>query len=247
MFFFDRPYYLIILALQAICVIHCIRKGNQNNWIWLIVFLPVIGCLIYFFSEIATRHQVRSISTGVSGMIRPTLSIRKLEENLRFSDTFANRMALADACLAKGETERAIRIYEESLTGAFAENEHGMMQLIRAYYREKRYDEVIRLARKIRHLPQFNRSEANIFYAMSLGSAGHPEEAEKEFLAMKGKYSNFEARYYYSLFLQRNERPEEARQVLTDIKNEIPQLSAVERRHNRAWLPLAKEALKKNT
>jgi len=245
MFLFSTTFYIITIILQGICVFHCIRKGNQQNWLWLIIFLPLIGCVIYIFSEILTRNQLRSVSSGVSEIIRPSGSVRKLEENLRFSDTFNNRIALADAYLANGQNRPAIELYESSLTGAFAENEHGIAQLVLAYYREKDYEQVLKLIKKIRHLPQFPGSKTHVLYAISLGYAGQNSLAEEEFLKQKGRFSNFEARYYYSLFLQQNNRSGEARQLLSDMIAEVPQLSSVERRHHREWIGLAKEALKK--
>jgi hypothetical protein len=245
MFFFSGTFYIITIILQAICVIHCVRKGTQQNWIWLIVFLPLIGCIVYFFSEILTHRQMRSVSSGVGEIIRPSGSIKKLEANLRFSDTFNNRILLADAYLASGDTARAIDIYENSLTGAFAENEHGINQLMIAYYKEKRYADVITMAKKIRNQPQFPRSKAHILYAMALSYTGNNDLAEKELLTMKGRFSNFEGRYYYSLFLQHNNRNDEARAILREMTDEIPQLSSVEKRYNREWIQLARDSLKK--
>jgi hypothetical protein len=236
MFFFSGTFYIITIILQAICVIHCVRKGNQNNWIWLIVFLPLIGCLVYFFSEIFTNREIRTVTSG---------SIKKLEENFRFSDTFNNRIVLADAYLAGGQTDKAIPLYEGGLTGAFSENEHAIAQLILAYYYQKRFADVLKITPKIYNQPQFSRSKAHILYAMSLAYSGNDEMAEKEFLGMKGRFSNFEARYYYALFLQKNNRNSEARQVLIEITDEIPQLSNVEKRYNREWLNLSKDMLKR--
>ena len=65
MFFANSYLYYIPIALQAICVLHCIRKGNQGKWIWIIVFLPVIGSLIYLFSEVITGHEIDQVSSGV--------------------------------------------------------------------------------------------------------------------------------------------------------------------------------------
>lgn len=136
MFYFSNYYYIVII-LQAICVIHCLRKGRQQNWIWLLVFLPLVGCLIYIFTEIFTRREMQNMQLGVSTILNPGGSVRRLEENLRFSDTFANRIALADAYLATGNTDRAIGLYESSLTGNFTENEHVLNQLTIAYYQKK--------------------------------------------------------------------------------------------------------------
>lgn len=243
-FFFNPAFYTVTIILQAICIIHCLRRGNTNNWIWLIVFLPLIGCMVYLFTEVITRRNIRNVQAGVGEVFSPSGSIKKLEENLRFSDTFNNKIALADAYLNTGQIQRAINLYEESLEGAFAENELGVSRLIIAYYKEKRYDDVIRLTPKICNLPQFTRSKAHILYAASLGNTGQAEKAETEFQKMNGRFGNFEARYYYALFLKKNNRYDDGRKVLQQVAEEIPQLSAVEKRSNREWLSLAREALK---
>jgi hypothetical protein len=70
-FFANSYFYIITIVLQAICVLHCVRRGRQNTWIWLIVFLPLIGCLIYFFTEIITRREMQNVQTGVGAVFNP--------------------------------------------------------------------------------------------------------------------------------------------------------------------------------
>lgn len=67
----------------------------------------------------------------------------------------------------------------------------------------------------------------------------------KEFLLMKARFSNYEARYQYGLFLGRKQRTEEAKEIFTTIIDEYHHLSPVEKRTTRQWISLAKEALKK--
>src|SRR4051794_34999718 len=110
MFFINSA---VIILMQAICVIHCIRKGNSNNWIWLIIFLPVAGAIAYILSEVVTRSRVEQVQAGVTTVLNPSGKIKKLEQQLKFSDTFNNRVQLADAYLANGHTEKAIALYED--------------------------------------------------------------------------------------------------------------------------------------
>jgi hypothetical protein len=37
---------------MILCVVHAVRTGRVFPWIYVIVFLPMIGSLIYFFMEI---------------------------------------------------------------------------------------------------------------------------------------------------------------------------------------------------
>ena len=241
--FFSGQFYIITVILQAICVIHCLKNKTSNSWIWLIIFLPLIGCLIYFFSEILTRSQVRNFQSGLGEMISPSGSIKKLEDNLRFSDTFQNRVSLAEAYLLNSRYEKAIELYESSLNGVFSENEYVLSQLVLAYKQQKRYSDIIHCAEKLYYRPQFQRSKAHIFYAVALAETEMNEKAEKEFLKMNMRFSNFEARFYFSQFLESHDRKEEAKNILLDIVDEFPRLSHVERKENREWFNKAKNYL----
>jgi len=245
--FFSSNYYYFILGLQALCVFHCVRKGNQNKWIWLIVFLPVIGCLIYLFTEVFTGREVQKVQSGISNLLNPSGEITRLEKNLRFSDTFNNRVMLADAYLEVGYTDKAVSLYESSLSGAFEENEHLLLKLISAYYQQKRYAEIVPIAKKIYNLPEFNRSRSHMFYAIALARTGNDQMAEKEFRMMTGRFSFFESRYQFGLFLSSINREKEASEVFTEMAAEAPHLSRYERNLNHVWISEAKGELKKRT
>lgn len=238
-------YYFLVIVLQAVCVIHCIRKGNGYNWIWLIVFLPLIGGLIYLFTEIITKREVNSVKTSLDTVIRPSGKIKDLEKRLEFSDTFENRVALADAYLNNNMTDEAILLYEKSRSGVFENDPFLIMQLIRAYFAKEQYDRVIDVTQFIRQSTDFGKSHARVLYALSLENTGCTKEAEAEFAAMKGRYSNYEARFRFAQFLQRQNREKEARSVLEEICNEANRMSSGESRNYREWLRKSREELAK--
>jgi len=239
-------YSYIIIGLAIFCGVHSYRRGTLSRWILWLVFLPIIGSLYYLFSEVLNKKSsfVRPVNYGPK-VAASGASIRKLEEELRFTDTFANRIKLADAYLASGQTDKAIELYTASLTGAFSENEHVMQQLIVAYYEQQEYKQIIPLAKKLYKLPQFARSKSHMLYALALENLGQTEQAENEFKAMKGRYSNFEQRYQYGLFLIRAGRDDEAWQLYTDMLNEEQHLSPIERKSNRVWFSKTKDELRK--
>lgn len=240
-------YYYIILILQAICVIHCLKKGNQSKWIWLIVFVPVIGSIAYLFTEVFNRNDIGNVQSGINSVIFPAAKIKKLESNLVFSDTFNNRIALADAYLASGQIDKAIALYEESIAGTFVDHEHANMQLMAAYFEKGRYADVVNIGKKINQLPQFARSRVRMQYAISLSYIDKNELAEIEFKAMNGRFSNYESRFEYGKFLIRNNRSAEAAQIFKGIMQEASHLSSNERRNNRVWFGKVNDELKKIT
>lgn len=237
-------FYYCSIVLQALCLWHSFKRGTQQKWIWIIVFLPYVGSIIYFFSEIVNGNQLNKVQSGVGSFINPSGGIRKLENQLKFSDTFQNRVALADAYLANGYTDKAIELYEKSYVGVFTENEQLLSGMIAAYYETGRYTDIFPLARKLYKTPQFLRSRIHMLYAMALGQNGNLEEAEKEFKVMNSKFSCFEQRYHYGLFLQRTGREAEAHALYSEILNEASHLGPRERRDNRKWFNATREALK---
>lgn len=247
MFFDSSNYYYIVIGLQVICVLHALRRNTHQKWIWIIVLLPVIGALIYIFTEMFNRRQVQNVQSGLTNVLNPGGRISKLEERLRFSDTFNNRIELADAYLATGQTDKAVKLYTMSLTGAFTENEHVRGQLALAYFEQKRYEEVVQIAAKIISLPQFVRSRVHLLYALSLAYCGQEEKAEKEFKLMNGQFANYEARYNYGIFLQKAGREEESIRQFNQLLDESTHLSAREKSANRDWFQLSREALRKMT
>jgi hypothetical protein len=233
--------------LQVICVLHCLRNNNQQRWIYIIIFLPLIGCLIYFFSEIVNGRNLGDIQSGLGTILNPTGRIRRLENNLRFADTFNNRVMLADAYLGIGRVDEAIELYTSSLTGAFTENDYVFRQLIAAYFIKQRYADLIPLAKKIYNHPEFQRSRGHIQYACALGYIGDKEGAEREFKKLKARFSAFEARYQYGLFLEKIGRTDEARHIFKEMTDEARHLSPREKRSNRVWILKAKEELNRPT
>lgn len=245
MFLSHNYFYFITIALQAICIIHCIRRNNPQTWIWIIIFLPILGCIVYLFTEVINKSSVQRAGSGLGSVFAPTASIRKLEEQLRFSDTFHNRVALADAYLAKGHTDKAIELYESSLTGVFTENEHVLGQLVIAYSQKNRYADIPPIVQKIYRSPQFAHSKVHLLYALALENIGKPELAEKEFKLMNSKFAYFEPRYHYGLFLERAHRKQEARELFTNMVDEFRHLTSREKRASRQWVNLTKEELRK--
>jgi len=239
-------FYYISVVLQVICVLHCIRRGTQQKWIWLIVFVPYIGSIAYFFSEILPRRNMGNFQEGLGSLFAsPAARVRRLEQNLQFANTFNNRVLLANAYMMAGRMEEAIELYSTSLTGAFSENEYVINRLIEAYFKTGRHPELIEMTKKIYSTPGFARSPAHLCYARALELTGDPVGADREFKKMKGRFADFEARYQYALFLQRAGRDGEAQSMLEDIVKEGPHLSSRERRANYLWIQKSKEELRK--
>lgn len=238
-------YYYLVLILQGICVFHSIRRGTQSKWIWMIVFLPFIGCLAYLFTEIIQKQHFNTVQSGMSTLVNPHGRIKELEDRFRFSATFANRTALADAYFAKGQYDRAIELYEPALTGIFDENEAVIKSLMQAYYKVERFEDIVRLAPKVSNSLDFAKNPANLCYALALEQVGEFESAEKEFKRMNLRFSNYDARCSYGAFLVRIGRSDDAFQVYQNIIIEAQQLRGRERNSMKPWAAKAQQEMNK--
>lgn len=238
-------YYYLILGLQAFCVLHCVRRGTQGKWIWLIVFLPLIGAGIYLYTEVLSKKDMGKVQVNLGSMINPGGRIKDLEKKLEFSDTFDNRVALANALMLSGDIERATELYESSLVGVFSDNQYVLSRLVVAYFEKGRYDDVLRIADKVKQHADFRKTHAHMLYAMTLDRTGRPEQAETEFQMMLGRFANFEARYQYGEFLIRANRPQDAQNVFGEILKEAAHMSAGERRNHQVWISKSRDASEK--
>jgi hypothetical protein len=232
---FFGEYYYLILALQGFCVFHSIRNGTQSKWLWIIVIIPLIGALIYVYSEILSKKDLSKVQVNLGGVLNPGGRIKELERKLEFSQTFDNQVSLADACMAGGQIDRAIVLYETSLTGVFQDSVYVLSRLLVAYFEKEQYEDVLKTAARVKNHPDFRKTHAHVCYALTLEQTGDLAAAEKEFQAMQGRFADFEARVCYAEFLIRSKRLEEAKAVLTEIAKEGEQMTRAEKRTDQAW------------
>jgi len=82
-----------------------------------------------------SNRRFSTPNINISSVINPGGNIKKLEDELKFTDTFANRIKLADAYLAAGQTEKAAELYKSSLTGGiYAADKKAMVDKGRGLY-----------------------------------------------------------------------------------------------------------------
>ena len=237
-------YYVLIIVLQGICAYHTYRRGTQTKWIWIIVFLPLVGSLIYIFTEIIQRQHVSSVQEGVAAIVNPSGRIRKLEQALKFSDTVANKTALADAYLSSGMYAQAATLYESCLTNLFSNNEQVIKNLIQSYFHLGRFDDILEVAPRVASDLTFPKSPANLMYAIALEKCSKPEHAEREYAKLNLRFSNYEARYRYGMFLLSAGRKNDALKILQGVADEAQHMTNAEKGSSKSWIQKTEQTLK---
>ncbi|SDR98676.1 hypothetical protein SAMN04515667_1147 [Formosa sp. Hel1_31_208] len=236
--------YYFIIALQVYCIYHLIKNGNTYYWIFLIIFLPLIGCIVYLITQVYNKRDVVKIQEELTTIINPTKKVRDLEQTLEFSQTFQNRVNLADAFYDIKDFTSAIMHYEAAIAKDFHDDLHVIFQLIKAYYFNDDYKKVISYAEKVKTRPDFKGSKVQFFYGLSLVKLGKTEEAEPHLQAIDQRYSNYDERLVLAQFLISQNRFEAAKDLLNEIYTESQYMTPVNRKKYRATIREVEELLK---
>lgn len=108
-------YFYLIIALQGFCIYHMYKNRNPYYWAFLILFLPLVGCIIYFITQVYNKRDAEKISNEIAHVINPTKKVKDLEKRLEFSESYQNRVNLADAYIEIKDYNNAIPHYLEAL------------------------------------------------------------------------------------------------------------------------------------
>ena len=128
----------LIILLQVICAVHALRSGRGGQWIWIIVFVPLVGCVVYFVVEVLPglrgSQAVRRVGADLVSIIDPGRNLRELEEAVEISDTVKNRQMLARGYVAAKRYPEAVGQYERCLQGVFKDDACTMLELAYVHF-----------------------------------------------------------------------------------------------------------------
>ena len=222
--------YYLIIGLQLYCAYHAYTTRNRIYWYLVIFLAPLLGSVIYLITQVFTKRDVEKVQQEITSVINPTAKVKDLEAKVVFSDTFQNRLDLADAYFEIKDYGNAIHHYKEALSGSHSQDYYGNQQLLKAYYYFDEYQEVITIAQVIKDKSDFSSSKAQFLYGLSLSKVGRDEEAEVILKKVDQRYSNYEERLTLAKFLRDNNKEEEAKELLSELLSEGAHMTKPNRR-----------------
>jgi hypothetical protein len=211
--------YYFTIALQVFCIYHAYKNKSAYYWYFILFFIPLIGAIIYLLTHVFNRRDAVIITQEITTIINPTKKIKDLEKGLEFSNTFLNKINLADAHLENKDYEKAIIFYEKALEANFKNDPHTLNKLINCYHKTNNFDKVIEYAKKINLDKNFKQSI--YFYGLALAQKEKFNEAEIQLRKIDERYSNYPERLELSKFLIRRNKKKDAKEILTEIISEI--------------------------
>ena len=223
-------HFYLIIALQAFCIYHLFKNRNDYYWVFIILFLPIVGSIIYLITQVYNKRDAKNIQNEIVTIINPTKKIKDLEKKLEFSETFQNRVDLADAYLEIGDYEKAIFQYEKSLKDNFQNDIYVIKQLIKSYSEQKEYEKVINYSERILDKPEFKKTHFQFLYGLALENVNRLEEAETNLMQIDISFSNYEERLYLVNFLLKLNKKDKADELLKELSNEFKHMRNETRR-----------------
>lgn len=244
------PYiYLAGLGLLMLtCVIHAARNGNLMPWIYVIVFLPLIGSIAYLVVHVAPEilgspDAVR-VKEAALDLRDPERHIRKLKHEAELSNSVDARQRLADEYLRIGRAEDGLPIYRELSTTGFADDPRLQMGFARALVETGNFAEAEQvLDRFQKDYPSAADDQGHLLYARALAGQKKQDAALTEYENVIRYFAGPEALCRYAEYLQTIGRGDEARGHFQTIVKTIETSPPHVRKINRRWYQTAKARL----
>jgi hypothetical protein len=221
--------------MQILLVIHVLKTGRSRYWIWLLLFLPLIGGIAYLVIEILPEFggsiQGQRAMREVRKAVNPRAELDKHAAAWEQSPNADNARRYARVLMDHGQFSQANEVLDQALTGSLSTEP--TLLLLRATNRCETGE-----------VEDFRSAEGHLLYAQSLESAGRIKEALQEYRKVSGYFPGAEARYLLALALNTSGNTTDALNEFKQLVNDADLAPAHFRKSQKKWLALAREQLK---
>lgn len=239
---------LISYVIQALLIVHCIKTGRNQLWIWVLAMLPVASIIAYTAAELLPELlRSRTTQRTVKGMkkaLDPEAELRRLAARVQISGGVDASQRYAEELLRLGRAEEAIGAYRQVLRGLYEHDPNLMLGLARAQFAaDKPSDARATLDELIKANPDFRSTEGHLLYARALEREGQTQRALDEYKVLSGYFPGAEAAVRYAQLLRSEGQRDQARQVLKGLIDQSVVAPAHYRRTQEEWLKQAEREL----
>jgi len=237
------PIYLTYF-IQILLIIHVLKTGRDRYWIWLLLFLPLIGGIAYLVVEIIPEFSSgitgQRTRRGVRNLIDPGADIRALAAAWEQSSNADNGRHYAQALLAAKRAAEAEDILDQVLDGFFKTDPALMLLKAQAQFDQEQWGPSLATLEDLqKHNPDLRSAEGHLLYARSLEHTGRSDEAIKEYRAVAGYYPGAQARFLLGLALKNSGQEDEAAEEFRNMIRDAELAPAHFRKNEKNWLDLA--------
>ena len=236
-------FYYLTVALQVYCFYHIYKNGSPFYWYFIVFLIPGLGAGIYLIIQVFNKRDANKIQEGIVSIVNPTKKIKDLEKRLQFSDTYQNRVDLADAYLENKDYQKAIEQYLEALKDKAQKKYYVVNKLVEAYYFTQNYNEVINYATSIKDEHDFKKSRAQFILGLAQDKLGDFKAAETNLRQIDIRYSFYEERVVLAKFLITHNKIADAKAILEAVVLESQNMTNTNKRLYRSTVQEANKVL----
>ncbi|MDH3973484.1 MAG: hypothetical protein OEV42_04305 [Deltaproteobacteria bacterium] len=234
---------IIEIIIQIYFAVHAGRTGRYG-WIFLILFFPLIGSLIYFFIEYLPEMQMEA-KIKKSRNQSPRKNISQLKRELELTDCIKNRINLAEAYYHEGQYEASIDLLEKSLTGANAKDPHILEGLSFSHYKKEDYAKAKEYLSLLKENTEGKlASNLRLMKAKTHEALGEAEKALEEYKAIANSYESEEARCRYALLLKKCGQHDSAKEQFEEILKNAKLYPKQYKKFQGKWVAIAREEVR---
>ena len=229
------------LVLQAIAIVHFIRRRPDTYWLWIILIGGWIGALVYIFAEVLPDAGLLRQSFKVFPRRR---RIRELQAIVLDNPSAGNYEELADLYLDERKFALARQCYDKAISSRTDSTDPFYRRGIAEIELGDFPAAVADLERVVAKDGQYDFHRAAGLLAHAYAQTGQPEKANALFRQTTQISTLSETYLNYASFLAAQGRNVEAREWTRRILAKKPTLPGYLRRRERPWFRKAKGLLK---
>lgn len=235
---------ILSIAIQAGLIIHVIKTGRNQIWIWVLALLSFPGIIAYVAVEIIPdlfrSRTAQRTARGFKRAMDPTADLRRYESEARLTGNVSGRQRYAEELTRHGRYDEAIAQYREALTGLYEHDPNLLLGVAQAQFAKgdataarTTLDDLIRLN------PDFRSPQGHLLYARALEQEGNITKALEEYKVLAPAYPGAEAAVRYAQLLKAQGRREEAQKVARELLEQARIAPAHYRKAQKSWLDAA--------
>jgi hypothetical protein len=240
--------FILSLLVQVGLIIHVIKTGRNQIWIWVLALLPGAGPIAYIAVELLPdlfrSRTAQRTARGFRKAIDPTRDLRRYESEARVGANVASRQRYAEELVRHARYDEAIGQYRQALTGLYEHDPNLMLGLAQAEFAKgdagaarATLDELIRLN------PDFRSPAGHLLYARALEAEGNVTRALEEYRVAAPAYPGAEAAVRYAQLLAAQGQRAEAQKIVRDLLEQARIAPGHYRRAQREWLDAAQRLM----
>lgn len=239
--------YLLELALQVACAMHAYRTGKDRYWLFLIMAVPGLGCLIYFLTELLPDlihgSTGRAAKKKIRRVLDPEADYRDAKYAFDTTPTVDNRIRLAQILNARRDYDAVIALLEPALTNHFADDIMLLEGLAYAYYDKGDYMHTLKYIRMIYDRPDPPQDYIKLLRCRTLIASGQLEQARAELTHLIPFFTGEEVRITLAQLHEKMGNRNDARTIYQDIVTRSKHAPDYYVKQERNWIDIAKRGL----